>query len=355
MHLVSPVLLLASLLIPALSTAYKYQGLDWYYPPLPLPVKVLHQFPVGTWMSSIAVRSNGRLLVTALSTPEILEVDNHGVKPIKEVHTFANATGCTGITKYGHDVYYVITGMVSVTPPTAVGNTWSVYRIDVRHHHPHTTDPKPAVVSWVANFPDGIMLSSIIMLNHHKQWFLVSDSGAGVVYRLEAKTGTVVKVLDDPLMKPDSSATLPIGIRAMKTKDNQLFFTNTNQNILGRIRLEPDGTSRGSAYLVARVDAASDFVFNESENVVVVQNAVDRLGRVTGNKVVNLAGGVINGTSLLYGPTSLGFGRIRPFLAQSRADWMKAYITTNGGTQQYLDGNITRGGTVSVVDVRGYW
>lgn len=49
------------------------------------------------------------------------------------------------------------------------------------------------------------MLGGISVLNSLKKWLLVSDSAAGIVYRLDAKTGKVVKVLEDPLMKLDSS------------------------------------------------------------------------------------------------------------------------------------------------------
>lgn len=353
--LLAPAFLLACLIAPILSKEAPNPGLDHYYPPLPLPVTILHQFPAGTWLESLAVRKNGKILTTALSSPEIFQVDNHGVKPIKLVHTFANHTGCTGITKMGRDVFYVIAGNFSVSTFDVVPGSWAVYRVDVRHHHRHTTKPKPARVSLVAKFPDSVLLNGITVLHPYKKWLLISDSGAGVVYRLEAKTGKVIKVLDDPLMKSGGGSS--IGINGLKVLgDNELYFTNSYKKILGRIIIDVDGASREVATVIAHVDGVDDFIFNGYKNVVAAQNGVDRIGRVTGNTVVTLAGGPANGTrSRIYGPTAIEFGALKPFFSVRKADWMKAYISTNGGTAQYLAGNVTRGGTISIVDIRGYW
>ena len=353
--ILSPVLLFASLIVPTLSTPFHTHD-PGYRTPLPLPVEVIHQFPPGTWLDNLAVRRNGKILTTALSSPELFEVHTHGNKPVKVVHTFANATGCTGITELGRDVFYVIAGQGSFSPNgfSSVRGSYSVYKVDVRHHHPHTTKRKPAKVSLVANFPDSILLDGITVLNKFKKWLLVSDSGAGVVYRLEAKKGKVVKVLEDPLMTPSNPA-FGIGVNGMKIKENVLFFTNFDRNILARMFIKDDGRSRSPATVVAHLDSPDDFVFTEAKDLLVAQNGANRLGRVIGDTVTTLAGGPSDGQSELFGPTAIQFGKVQPFVATSKSDWMKVYISTNGGIEQYLTGNLTRGGTISVVDVREYW
>ncbi|MCJ1468532.1 hypothetical protein MMC07_007161 [Pseudocyphellaria aurata] len=347
--------LFASLVFPAVS--FRYPTQDWYHPPLPLPVNIIHQFPVGTWLENIAIRTNGKILTTALSSPEIFQVDNYGVKPVKLVHTFGNFTSCTGIAKLGRDVFYVIAGNVNITTMSTVRGSWSVYKVDVRHHHPHTTKPKPAKVKLVANFPDSIALNGITVLSKWNKWLLVSDSGAGVIYRLEAKTGKIVKVIDNQtLMKPGSSL-YGNGLKGMRIFDgNQLYFTNTHQNILGRMMIDEDGTSTDSATIVADIDSPDDFTFNAADHPVIAQNGPNSVARAEGSKITTLAGGTTNRTnSLLYGPMAVEFGKVKPFLASPKADWMKAYITTNGGTEQYLTSNVTRGGTISEIDIRAYW
>lgn len=356
--LLLPVLI--SVLLIVASPPYKYPGLDFFYPPLPLPVDVVHQFPVGTWIDNLAVRSNGKILATALSTPELYQVDNRGKKPVKLIHTFANATGCTGITKLGRDTFYVIAGSFNFGNLTGVPGSWSVYKVDLRPPHPKK---QPARVSLVANFPDAIMLNGIAVLSNRKKWLLVSDSAAGIVYRLEAKHGRVVKVLHDTLMKPDSDS--GVGVNGLKFYNNYLYFTNTDRGILVRKLIHHNGRSRAAAMVVAHVNGADGFAINKAHNVVVAQNGIDALGRVTESTLVTLAGGSWDGRtnvthadpekSKLYGPTAVRFGKVKPFFMGSKADWMKAYVSTNGGTAQYKSGSPTRGGTISVVNVRGYW
>ena len=206
----------------------------------------------------------------------------------------------------------------------------------------------------MANFPEAILLNGITVLSRHRKWLLISDSAAGLVYRLEAKTGKVFKVLDDPLMKPNNTA-FGIGINGLKVVGDLLFFTNSNRKILARIPIEKEGTSRHSATLVARIDGPDDFVFTKAKGILVAQNGADRLGRVIGGTVTTLAGGATHGAGgQLFGPTAVQFGRVKPVIAKPKSDWMKAYISTNGGTEQYSTGNVTRGGTISVVDVRDY-
>ncbi|MCJ1469882.1 hypothetical protein MMC07_008526, partial [Pseudocyphellaria aurata] len=98
----------------------------------------------------------------------------------------------------GKEEFYVIAGNFSLGTFRAVKGSWSVYKVDFHYHFPYITNHKPAPVSLVANFPDSIVLNGITVLNRHKKWLFVSDSGAGVVYRLEIKTGKIDKVLEDP-------------------------------------------------------------------------------------------------------------------------------------------------------------
>lgn len=257
------IIIIALLIVSALSNPSEFFAFgSLSHPHLPLPVIVIHQFPAGTWIESLAIRNNGKILTTALSSPEIVQVDNHGKKPSILVHTFANATTCTGIVHLGKDTFYFIAGNFTLSTLTPVPGSWSVYRVDMRHHHPHHTEPKPAKVSWVANIPDAIFLKGITILDKWQETFLLSDSGAGVVYRLDGKTGRVLQVIDDPLMKPSSSASFGVGISGVRLRENgnelsftkpsfafgiggigikkhanTLYFTNRNQGLVARIRI----------------------------------------------------------------------------------------------------------------------
>ncbi|MCJ1268916.1 hypothetical protein MMC22_008804 [Lobaria immixta] len=348
----TPVLSIASLLVPTLPPPFNRAEPDYSPHPLPLPATVIHQFPAGTWLENLAVRRNGRILTTALSSPEVFQVDDRGIDPVKVVHTFANATSCTGITKLGRDVFYIIAGNFSLSTFSAVPGSWSVYKVSVHHKS------KPAKVSLVAHFPDSVMLSGITVLSKHRKWLLVSDSAAGVVYRLEAKTGKVVRVLEDPLMKPErDSPSFVTGVKGIKTLYGYLYFSNPSRNIIARIPIKHGGTSKTSASVITQIDDPEGFVFSELKNIFVAQNRVDLLARVINDKHYTVAtiDTLANGTEgKLFGPTAVRFGKVGPTMDAIKEDWRRIFISTNGGTAQYLTGNATRGGTISLVDVRGF-
>lgn len=78
---------------------------------------ILYQFPVGTWREDMAVREDGKILTTSLTTPELLDVDMQ-VNPVKVVHTFDDQSRYTGIygspTLMDKEVFYVIAGDMSL-------------------------------------------------------------------------------------------------------------------------------------------------------------------------------------------------------------------------------------------------
>ena len=358
-------LLLASLVVPTLSGILR--GSARGYPALPLPFEIAHQFPIGPWMENLVIRHNGEILTTALSSPELFQVDNHGKKAVKLVHTFANKTGCTSIAELGRDTFYVIAGNFNVSNLAAVPGSWSVYKLHLPYHLPHT-EPKPARVSLVANFPRSIMLNSITVLSNRRKWLLINDSKTGIVYRLEAKKGTLVKRLKNPLMKPSSPSAF--GVNGVKIRKNHLYFTNSDRKILACQPIKHNVRPRRSDKLVAHIHGGDDFTFNawfrSTPSLFVAQNdGVDGLERVVGNRIVTMAGGPSGSRSNskhldsrkreLFGPIAVRFGKLIDWLYHSKADKTYAYISTNGGTAQYLSGNITRSGTILRVDVMDYY
>lgn len=80
------------------------------YPPL----RDVWQFPNETWIENIAIRSNGQLLVTLLSTPELYQVNPTGTQEPTLVYRFPEALGLLGIAELESDVFGVISGNFSV-------------------------------------------------------------------------------------------------------------------------------------------------------------------------------------------------------------------------------------------------
>lgn len=74
-------------------------------------VHEIYRFPNGTWIENNAVRRNGNLLLTLLSTPEVWEVEpwtQSGNNTAQLVHHFEGAEDVDGITELSPDIYAVI-------------------------------------------------------------------------------------------------------------------------------------------------------------------------------------------------------------------------------------------------------
>jgi hypothetical protein len=84
-------------------------------PGLPLPSRVLYQFPKGAWIENLAVRPDGDLLLDIMSTPDLYLLNPRAKDPQPQhIHTFPNPFGLLGVTEMQHDIFYIITGNFSL-------------------------------------------------------------------------------------------------------------------------------------------------------------------------------------------------------------------------------------------------
>lgn len=87
-----------------------------------ITVRNVWEFSNPTWVENIAVRSNGHLLVTILSSPDLYQIDPTG-KPPQLVHTFPQYTGLLGIAEIESDVFAVVTSNVTLATLTSIQGT----------------------------------------------------------------------------------------------------------------------------------------------------------------------------------------------------------------------------------------
>lgn len=76
---------------------------------------------------------------------------------------------------------------------------------------------KPPHINLSAHLPEANLLDGMAVLNAEGGLLLVGDAGAGVVYRLNAHTGEIATVIDNPTMKPPAGA--PVGIDGVQVRD----------------------------------------------------------------------------------------------------------------------------------------
>ena len=303
-------------------------------PPKSLPVKVIHEFPVGYSLENVAVRRNGKVLTTVITHPELYQIDPiHGGAPELVSNSFGPVVGLLGIVETCPDIFYVVAANFSTTTLKSTPGSNSVWKVDLTSHD------VPALTTKIADFPEGGVLNGMALLSEEKGLVLIADSVVGVVWRLNVFTGQVLRIVEIPAMLPPPQAAIQLGINGIKIRDGYLYFTNSGANALYRLPIHKDGTAKGNASMVASgLDVADDFRFDNEGNAFVTLNAPGELVKVTPEGIKTVL--VDNTTLTLPNPTAAQFGR-------TVADRGSLYISE--------DGNATRGGRLSKVDVERYY
>ncbi|KAH7305730.1 hypothetical protein BKA65DRAFT_560054 [Rhexocercosporidium sp. MPI-PUGE-AT-0058] len=80
-----------------------------------LSTKVIHRFFLPTRIDNLAIRSNGTILVTLLTTPELYLVDPKRPSTATLVTSFLEVTELTGIIEVQPDIFYIAGGNFNIT------------------------------------------------------------------------------------------------------------------------------------------------------------------------------------------------------------------------------------------------
>jgi hypothetical protein len=307
-------------------------------------VHTIYEFPNETWIENIAVRANGNLLLTLISTPSLYELNPLIPNPeAKLIHSFPPFTSLLGISEIQPDVFAVIAGNWSTTTFTTTNGSYSVWKVDL-----NTPPHSPAKTEKIASIPEASFLNGMTLLSPSSPYLLISDSGLGVVWRLNYLTGEYKIILDSPLMKPVAGQLL-LGINGIRVLPgtNLIYFTNSFQYILARVPVYLTGPEAGSASgnytVVATTGFADDFTFDGQGNAYVTQDPGDAVEVVSFEGEVKVLVGSENST-VVEGDTADAFGR-------TERDRGTLYVVTNGGIAGLVNGTRIVGGKVLAVDV----
>ncbi|ROW04591.1 hypothetical protein VMCG_05076 [Cytospora schulzeri] len=315
-------------------------------------VRTLYQFPEGTFVENLAVRSNGQLLVDVLTSPQLWLVDPSRPGQAVLVHEFAGAQGVGGIVEYKPDVFAVLAGNVSLATGQGTVGSWAVYSVDLAgaditsNASIAANPPKVSKIADMptAQLPNGMDLLSGLTSDH----LIVGDFNTGLVFSVDIETGDCALTINNTYTAP--APVYGFGTAAtdgIKIVDDMLYFTNLGQGNLYRVPLNiADGTPAGDFETVATIpsslDQWDDFTFDSEGNVFVVTggaNAIEKIDVSTG-KVTHVAGD-LNSTTIAE-PTAAKFGR-------RSNDTNVLYVTTAGGLFAPVNGDITVGGQVLAI------
>ncbi|KAI0401429.1 hypothetical protein F4802DRAFT_580178 [Xylaria palmicola] len=300
-----------------------------------LPTNLIHQFPNGTWVENLAVRTNGQLVTTISSTPDLYQVDPQNRCPPFLLHSFTGFTSTVGITETSPDIFQVVVGNCSLATFEGTPGSFSIFQVNVSAL-PACPDSRELQISEVAQLPNAVFLDGLTTLPQEPNTILAADINLGVVWRINVSNGESVVAIDNVLMKPGAVSDA-IGIDGIKIDAGQLIFTNPGQNIIGKIPIDASGDATGNASIVVPI-GGDDFAVDFGTQMLF---SVGGSGNLT--EVVLASGEALNLT-MLPGPTACAFGR-------TGTDRGCLYVTTSGGDAAYAHMPVLVGGAVFSVDV----
>ncbi|GAB1317643.1 hypothetical protein MFIFM68171_07853 [Madurella fahalii] len=304
------------------------------------PIRNVYTFPKNTFIENIAVRSNSELLVTSMSVPDLFAIDptvNNPDAPI--VHTFANASGISGIAEITPDVFALVTGVWDLAATRAQLGSLAVWTVDFAGR------PDP-VVTFVTGIENSTIFNGIARHPTNPQILLAADSALGAVWRVDLASGAYDVAFSSPLLEPTGTAPgTHLGINGIRADagSSHVYFTNSAQRFFGRVAVDRDGNQAGAIEIISSsTDAGSDVIYDDI--------ALDlRKGRGTAwvashpSYAVQISLGgrqrVVNDTEKLLNPTSAAFGR-------GNARQEKTLYVTNGG--EFVGNDLVNGGVVAI-------
>ncbi|KAL9089368.1 MAG: hypothetical protein Q9159_002584 [Coniocarpon cinnabarinum] len=282
-------------------------------------VRSVTQFPNGSWIENLAVRQDGTVLLSLLSSPDLLLLDpdttTNGNSP-QVLATFQTpVTGVLGIAEAESDVYYVATNAFDLAawyPPD--NGTGQVWRIDLTGffigHNPVTPE-------LVASLPDSGLLNGVAMDTRNNILF-TADSAMGLVWSLNVADGEVDVALNNSFTAPSKSNALGVNGNGAVIDSGQVLFNGIDIGIL------PD-----------------DFVNAPNGPGACIASGVGNLVAYTNGSGEGAGAEIL---AHVEGATSLAWKRMV-------GDREVLYVVSTGGDESYLQGPVEVGGAVYRVDV----
>jgi len=298
--------------------------------------KLVYTLPDGHYAENLAVRANGKVLVTVIGAPEIWQID-----PVTStgelLYTFPGGTqsgNCTlGITEYAPDVFAVVVGDFDIPSVSGVPGSWAIWSLDF--------GSGAVVVEKITDISQAVFLNGLTSLapEQNGHFVMVADSYRGMIYRVNMITKQWIYFLNSQTLQPNSTAAIQLGVNGVRIHDNYVYYDNSARSpMFARVPVPGGAIQVIAAAATFPVNPSyygfDDFAFDTTGNAWMATNPSRSIVKISsrGRQVVK-AGGL--GNTMLGGCTSLQFGR--------GLDSNILYVNVNG-----------QGGKLLMVDTTGY-
>ncbi|KAL1610611.1 hypothetical protein SLS60_002281 [Paraconiothyrium brasiliense] len=264
-------------------------------------VQQLANFP--GFAENIALRHNGHILVTTLSTSSIHYLNAAGSNTTTLLQPIPGANGISGIVELEKDFFAVAAGIWNTTERRETNA--SVWTVDFRH-----TSPTHPTFKKVVDIPETTVLNGLTSIPG-TSIVLGSDSAVGAIYAIDAKDRTYSIAIEDGALAP-TGPTPNLGVNGIKVHDSKLYFSNSVTGVFGRFPISRSGEAIGPVETVTQfsgsVDSGiDDFAIDEEGNAYISfhPNTIFKVDSQGQQEVI------VSGAQQIRDPTSvvLGWGR----------------------------------------------
>jgi hypothetical protein len=301
-----------------------------------VPVSLVYQFQnLSAWAENLAIRSNGKLLMTRTDVPELWSV-NPTTKSATLVHNFSNVKGLTGITKVGSDSFAIAGSDINLSTTTVTPGSIKIYIVDFQGEHSVVEKAIPVTNARFAN--------GLTTFNQLQNTILLADSFAGAIWKINIKTGEYSIAISDPTMRPN--AQVPIGINGVKVLGNYIYWTNSAQKLLCRVHIDNEVRPLGAVEIVSTPDYfLDDFFLLDDGTAYAATNPANVILEINRKGSFEVVEGSL--TSLeVAGATAVQ-------ILDCGSGEKILYVTTNGAKVAPVNGTITEPGKVVQIKLSG--
>ncbi|EGP91112.1 uncharacterized protein MYCGRDRAFT_17443, partial [Zymoseptoria tritici IPO323] len=196
-----------------------------------------------SWVENLAIRSNGKILVTLLSSPEVWQIDPANPGSAELIYRFPHALSALGIAEVYPDVFAVAIGNISLSAMASEPGSYSAWSIDLSRRK-HGKDDKQ--VTKITDLSQAAFLNGMSILPGKPSSVLLADSAQGLIHQLDTKSGAWKVWLDDAALKPNASVPIKSGINGLKAYNGHVYFTNTfSRPCIARLPINRAGDPSG--------------------------------------------------------------------------------------------------------------
>lgn len=252
-------------------------------------------FPVNTFLESIAIDTDSTLFVTSHLDGKVFRIGTDGI-PTVHATIAGKATGLA----FTPDGNLLLSAWNNENIPT-------VFIISPQGE-----------ATVLVTIPDAIFLNGLTPLTNDR--YLIADSYRGAIWELNVTQKTAKIWLEHPQLARSSSEQEFPAVNGLKIYENALYASNTEKMQIVRIPLQQNRQAGEPEIFVQNVNL-DDFAFDQTGNLYGTTHIYNSVVKITpSGRVTTIA----QSEQGMTGSTALAFG-------QAQSDRTGVYVVTNGG------------------------